>query len=985
MNPVPLPEQGDMSEVAKRLAKFVDYAAACKGDEKGEAQVFLDRLFQGFGHAGYKEAGATLEFRLKNEDQKTVFPDLVWKPRVLIEMKKRGEKLHLHYQQAFQYWLYAVPNRPRYMVLCNFDEFWIYDFDKQLDEPVDKVAISHILHRYTALNFLFPNNPKPQFGNDRVAVSVKAAAQMAELFRLLTRGFRPNIKNKQIITRSQAQRFILQIVVSMFAEDIDLLPSGTIKGLVDECLEKGASSYDLFGGLFTQMNTKVSAPAGRFANVRYFNGGLFGTIEPIEMNQTELQALGAEPDGAALQDWSKVNPAIFGTLFQRSMDSKERHTAGAHYTSEAAIQRIIAPTIVVPWLERIDAAKTAKELLNLRQELMKFRVLDPACGSGNFLYVAYREMGHLETRILTRLKEAKPTSEITEALKAVHGLSPKQFFGIEKDSFGCELTKVTLMLAKKLAIDEAKKSLEIKDGGELSGLEDDALPLDNLDGNILDMDALFNEWPDSEVIIGNPPYQSKNKVQKEFGPSYVKELRKRHPEVSGRADYCVYWFRLAHDHLKDNHRAGLVGTNTVRQNYSRESGLDYIVDHEGTITEAVSSMVWPGEANLHVSVVNWIKGKQPGKKRLSLQVGNDPEAGWSEIMLDRIPSSLSFSLDVTKAKKLEANANGGGCFQGQTHGHDGFLLDPVAAKALIKSDPNYSKVIFPFLIADDLIGELDSKPTRYVIDFHPRDQLEAKQYKTVFNQVKNKVLPDRQAAATEEEERNKPVLDADPDAHVNTHHANFLKRWWLMSYPRPEMIEVISKLDRYLVCGRVTKRPIFEFASVKIRPNDALTVFAHDDDYSFGILQSGIHWRRFIERCSTLTERPRYTSNTVFDSFPWPQEPSSGTVRKIADAGIAFRKLRSDLRVKHNTSFRDLYRVLELPGEHPLKQAQAKLEDAVRAAYGMVEDSDPLAVLLELNLKLADDEGEGKTIRGPGLPDFINDRASYVTNDCISV
>jgi hypothetical protein len=288
------------------------------------------------------------------------------------------------------------------------------------------------------------------------------------------------------------------------------------------------------------------------------------------------------------------------------------------------------------------------------------------------------------------------------------------------------------------------------------------------------------------------------------------------------------------------------------------------------------------------------------------------------------------------------------------------------------------------LIADDLIGEINSKPTRYVIDLQPRDLLEAKAYKTVFDQVHDKVLPDREAAAEEEKKRNKPLLKADPDAHVNVHHANFLKRWWLMSYPRHDMIEAISKHKRYLACGQVTKRQILDFVSVKIRPNAALNVFAHDDDYSFGILQSGIHWRWFIERCSTLTERPRYTSNTVFDSFPWPQTPSAKAIRKVADEGIKVRNLRTALRAKHNMAYRELYRALDNPGEHPLKKAQAKLDQAVREAYGMVDDEDPLAFLLKLNLELADKEAAGESIRGPGLPDIIKDRAAYVTKDCVT-
>ncbi len=974
----------EMSDIADRIKAFVAYAAKLKGDEKGEAQVFLDRLFLGFGHAGYKEAGATLEYRIKKETGKgTVFPDLVWKPRVLLEMKKRGEKLHLHYQQAFNYWLHAVPNRPRYMVLCNFDQFWIYDFDRQLDEPVDKVDVADLPNRYTALNFLFVNNPKPQFGNDREAVSIKAATKMAELFRLLMRGQRPNIKNKQVVTREQAQRYILQIVVAMFSEDIDLLPSGMIKGLVDDCIEKGMNSYDLFGGLFHQMNTPTSAKAGRFANVRYFNGGLFGTIDPIEMNKTELEVLGDELEGAALQNWSKVNPAIFGTLFQKSMDAKERHAAGAHYTSEADIQRIIGPTIVRPWMERIDAATTSEQLLKLRDELAKFRVLDPACGSGNFLYLSYREMSHLETRILTRLREGKQTPKVVEALKKIHLLSPKQFFGIEKDSFGVELTKVTLMLAKKLAIEEAKRSLEIEDEHHIQQFKDDALPLDNLDSNILNKDALFTEWPEVDAIVGNPPYQSKNKIQQELGVQYLHALRERHPDVSGRADFCVYWFRLAHDHLKKGQRAGLVGTNTIRQNYSRESGLDYIVDHGGTITEAVSSMIWPGEAVLHVSIVNWIKGEASGNKRLTLQVGNDSKKGWSHQDIPRISSSLSFAFDVSKAQSLQANEKGG-CYQGQTHGHEGFLLEPAEAKKLIEKDAKYAQVVFPFLIADDLVGEINSKPSRYVIDFLPLDQLEAQKFKVVYDRVKAKVLPDRQDAADKEKERNKPLLKANEDAHVNVHHANFLKRWWLMSYPRADMIAAISQFKRYLVCGQVTKRPIFDFVSVKIRPNAALTVFAHDDDYSFGILQSGIHWMWFNERCSTIKSDPRYTSNTVFDSFPWPQAPTAKAIRKVADAGNAFRELRSELRAKDNTSFRELYRVLDNPGEHPLKKAQQKLDEAVRCAYGMDATIDPLEFLLDLNLKLAALEEASEEIVGPGLPATVKDRKSFVTKDCIS-
>ena len=513
-------------------------------------------------------------------------------------------------------------------MLCNFDEFWIYDFDKQLNEPVDIVALVDLPKRYTAFNFLFPHDPKPLFNNDREAVSRKAADQMAELFRVLTR--RPT----KPIPRSQAQRFVLQIVFSMFAEDIDLLPAGTVQGIINDCVENKQSSYDLFGGLFQQMNNSAPAVGGRFKGIRYFNGGLFSKIEPIELTGNELGLIGGK-DGAASKDWSKVNPAIFGTLFQHSMDAAERHALGGHFTSEADIQRIVTPTIVRPWRDRIDAAKTATELLAIRLELTKLRVLDPACGSGNFLYVAFRELSRLDLRIMSRLHEMLSVKEYLKRAPTLTIIAPTQFFGIDIDPFGVELAKVTLMLAKKLAFDEAAEALNIEQ--QQLGTSD-ALPLDNLDKNILCEDALFSVWPVADVIVGNPPYQSKNKIQAEMDRGYINQLRARYPEIDGRADYCVYWFRRAHDHLAPGRRAGLVGTNTIRQNYSREGGLDYIVGNGGTITEAVSSMIWSGEAVVHVSIVNWIKGAQAGKKRLYIQEGNDPATGWRNSMFDEMAS-----------------------------------------------------------------------------------------------------------------------------------------------------------------------------------------------------------------------------------------------------------------------------------------------------------------------------------------------------------
>ena len=172
------------------LNKFVEYVDTLDGDEKGEAQVFLDRYFQAFGHGGYKEAGARLEHRVRRKNKSTSFADLYWEPLLLIEMKKRGEKLQRHYDQMRDYW-YDVYPKPQYAVLCNFDEFWIYDFFTQ-SEPVDKVLVKNLPRRYTALNFMFPEEKKPLFQNDMEFVSRVAASKVAKVFNsllLLTKSF----------------------------------------------------------------------------------------------------------------------------------------------------------------------------------------------------------------------------------------------------------------------------------------------------------------------------------------------------------------------------------------------------------------------------------------------------------------------------------------------------------------------------------------------------------------------------------------------------------------------------------------------------------------------------------------------------------------------------------------------------------------------------------------------------------------------------
>jgi hypothetical protein len=967
--------------------KLAEFVAWCQknitGDEKGQAQIFLDRLFQAFGQSGCLDVGGTTEFRIRKADDDgggTAFADYVWKPVVLVEMKKRGTDLQKHYRQAFDYWTRLVPNRPRYVVLCNFDEFRIYDFDTDIDTPKDTLALKDLPERWGPLAFLSPGNPKPNFENDRVAVTTQAADKLAECFKtLLKRGE----------SREMAQKFILQMLVALFAEDIDLLPKYFVTNLLNEC-KTPADGFDIIGGLFEAMNSKAPKTGGRFKGVPYFNGGLFAQPARIEINDIELDLL----KKAAEKDWSKVQPEVFGTLFQHSMDKEERHAFGAHFTSPSDIMKIVKPTITDPWKEQIENAKTFKRLRELRDRMQSFRVLDPACGSGNFLYIAYREMKRLEARIYERIDTEFPKhASEGEGQMRFSFLSVQNFYGLDILPFAVELAKVTMMIGRKLAIDELH-------------ITEPALPLDNLDKNFIAADALLTpeglpaQWPKADVIIGNPPFLGAKLLKPERGPDYVNTLRRAYAEVPGMADYCVYWIRKAADHLPactaDDPvagHAGLVGTQNIRNNQSRVGGLDYVVK-TGTIVEAVENQPWSGEANVHVSIANWVKTQDaallPKTRKLWFKVepsaaakklrkrGSGPASKEYELDVrecEQINSALSDKADVGTAKALVCNEKPKCVFQGVTPGHDGFVLNAVE-KAEIEKDGASGKVVHAYLTGREIVTG-DGMPERFIIDFQRRTVLEAQNFPAAFNRVKTTVLQDREAKAE---------AGKDADGNVRPHHKGFLDRWWALSWDRKEMFAGFRELrGRFIACSRVTKRPVFVFMTTSIWPSDKVQAFLFDDDYSYGILQSSAHWQWFLEKCSKLKSDFSYSIGSVFDTFPWPQTATVKQIDDVTTAARELRRVRAGALPKMKGGLRALYRTLELPGANPLKDAHAALDTAVLTAYGFNAKRDLLAQLLALNQKVAAKIEKGESVTAPGVPKNYPDAKKLVTEDCIKL
>jgi len=924
-------------ELRGRLDGFVRYRQEhLTGDEKGEAALFLESLFRALGHEGIRQAGAVLEKRIKKHDNGgTAYADLEWKPRVLIEMKKAGRDLARDYRQAFEYWIDLVPDRPEFVVLCNFDEFWIYDLNRQLEEPVDRVSLKDLPRRWETLAFLLPQQAAPNFDNDLVAVTRETAAKVSAIFnRLVQRG----------VERGTAQQFILQAVMAMFAEDIALLPRHSFTSAIQDVVDGAGSAYDLLFGLFREMNVPGITPGGRFEGTPYFNGGLYATITPFDLTTEEVADLAL----ASKEDWSQVRPVIFGTLFEQSLDKPERHAYGAYFTSEADIQKVVLPSIVRPWRRRIEDANTLEELGQVEQDMLNYQVLDPACGSGNFLYVAYRELRRLEWQLHEKRVLRSREGGRREAMRLAF-VSTKQFHGIDLRPFAVEVAKVTLMLARKLAADEL-------------GDERTYLPLDDLDANFQTTNAITAKWPAFDACIGNPPYLGAKNILEEKAPAEVAALRRAYPDIGGTSDYVSYWFRKAHDLLPEGGRAGLVGTANIRSGDTRKNTLDHIVDNGGVIVEAVSSQPWSGDASVEVSIVNWTKGDYDGDRTLWLSRGT------TKMTVDNITGSLSTETDLRHAAKLKVNKKPQVIFQGQTPQHEKFVLTPKQAQAMVAKDPKSKAVLHPYLIGKDLTQT--AAPSRFIIDIAATDAMvAAATAPAAYAHVKAHVLPDREEVVRKEAKRNKELREADPDAKLLWERRDFMVKWWHLWRRREDMLDAISGLDRYVVLSRVavwTRPSIYAFVAPEIHPGDALTVFAFDDDYSFGILNSSCHRAYFEERCSKMRVDLRYTSRTVFDTYPWPQAPTDEAVGMVVDVVQRLIDFR-DERLADGISLEAQYSSLRDPGRNALRTLQDELDKAVAVAYGFSKDDDLLAQLLALNQSIAEQEKDGLTEpRRPG-------------------
>lgn len=502
------------------------------------------------------------------------------------------------------------------------------------------------------------------------------------------------------------------------------------------------------------------------------------------------------------------------------------------------------------------------------------------------MYVAYRELRTLEYEIKLRISAlaaqtgtAKPTGPLPYYPLA-------NLYGLDIERVAVMIARVTLWMGHRQMVDRF-------------GEAEPVLPLVDL-SNVRSADALRTEWPEVDTIIGNPPFLGAKLIRPSLGDDYADWLIRRFHV--GVKDLCVYWFRLAHEHLAVGHRAGLVGTNSISQTAGRSASLSYVVSQGGVITDAISSQKWPGDAKVHVSLVNWVK--KPDDMPLAFELDGEPVSG------------ITASLTVGDANDWDAkalSANRQHCFAGVVPQGKGFILDDISAARLLgRDDADYARVVRQFLTGADLVDEVRQSAARWIIDFGSMSLEAAMRYPAALDILRSTVKRER------EDSPNRAVE----------------KRWWLFGRRVEGMRAAVEPLSRYAAAAATGKRLQLAWVDGAVCPNNAVVVFAFDDDYSMGILLSSAHEAWAWAQSSTLETRLRYTNDAVFETFPWPDPVSPAQRDAVAEASVALYVRRSELCLEHDMGLTKLYNLMDEGAFADLAALHRRLDEAVAAAYG---------------------------------------------------
>jgi hypothetical protein len=804
--------------------------------------------------------------------------------------------------------------------------------------------------------------------------------------------------------------FLMRCLFTMFSEDIGLLPQNGFSELLLSLRTDVKSFVPMVESLWDSMDRGKFSPILR-QRLLHFNGGFFEDHTALPLTHDQLAML----IEAASADWTEVEPAIFGTLLMRALDPRERRKLGAHFTPREYVERLVMPTIIEPlrneWNSVYAAAvqlesegKRAEGLKLLREfhgHLCEIKILDPACGTANFLYVALELVKRLEGEVLLAMQQ------FGETQLPGFGVDPQQFLGIEVDARAAAIAELVLWIGflqwhfrtrqnvqPPEPVLKSYHNIECRDAVlEWDSVESvvgsDGKPVTRWDGQTTKLHPVTGEdvpdesarvqelrylnprkadWPEADYIVGNPPFIGTSRMRESLGDGYTKTIREVYTELPESCDFVMYWWHNAAANTRAQRvkRFGFISTNSIRQTFNRRIlALHLDAQDPLSISFAVPDHPWVDSdlgAAVRIAMTVGVAGRQAGiVQRVTREDYKDEIAADIEFSASYgfIQQDLRVGAEVSTATRLKSN-EGLSSPGVKLHGA-GFIVTPGEAESLgLGKIAGLEKHMRIYRNGKDITQKSRNV---MVIDLYglSESQVQAA-YPEVYQWLYNRVKSERESK-----------VGGTKDS------IEYAKKWWIFGKPRNTFRPALASVKRYIATTETAKHRFFVFLDEAVLPDNMLIAIAIDDPAVFGILSSSIHVCWALASGGTLEDRPRYNKSVCFETYPFPVADNA-TNKRIADLAERLDAHRKRQQELHPTlTMTGMYNVLEkLRSGEPLnakektiheqglvsvlKQIHDDLDAAVFDAYGWphdLSDEEILQRLVDLNHERADEEKRG--------------------------
>jgi len=851
-------------------------------NEEADAKPFLVEFFNVFGISSKRVS--TFEHRVKKLDDKDGYIDLLWKGTILIEMKSRGKNLDKAYQQAIDYTHGLKQHElPKYILICDFENFRLFDLEE--NKTVD-FKLNDLINNVQHFGYILGYQKKVYKEQD--PANIKAAELMGKLHdRLEEIGY----------TGHPLEVYLVRILFLLFAEDTTIFNKQQFQEYLEQrTAEDGSDLASKLQELFQVLNT---AKENRFKNLDeqladfpYVNGKLFEENLPTASFDTKMRQALLD---CCYIDWSKISPAIFGSMFQSVMNPKERRNLGAHYTSETNILKLIKPLFLDDLWKEFESIKDNKNKLpEFHKKISTLKFLDPACGCGNFLVITYRELRLLELEIL---RASNKTGQRVFDVREIIWLDVDMMCGIEYEEFPARIAEVAMWL-----IDHQMNMQISNEFGQYFI----RLPLKK-SAKIVQADALETDWEnvvsknELSFIIGNPPFIGSNIMSQNQRDAIVRELD--NIQGSGVLDYVTGWYIKAAKYIQDTKiKVAFVSTNSIVQGEQTSILWGQMLNkYNIKIHFAHRTFKWSNEAKGNAAVYCVIVGfANYDINNKSIFEYEDIKGEAHEIKVKNINPYLIEGKDILIDKKSNPICNVPPIFKGNQPTDGGFLiLSEEEKNAYLTKEPKGEKFIKNLVSGREFLNGIN-RYCFWIIDS--------------FNEI-----------------RELPILqERIKNCKENRLSSSFSDTRKLAE--RPYQFRDLKNPEAFIVIPATTsenrKYIPFAFLNKDYIPSNSVYIISDANLFHFGILMSSIHMTWVKSVCGRLESRFRYSKDIVYNNYPWPETPTDKQLKaietaaqKVLDARLEFPK----------SSLSDLYDPLTMPPA--LIKAHNELDKAVDLAY----------------------------------------------------